>query len=32
MILGIHELKTLTYHIPCECKCKFDRRNYNSDH
>ena len=24
MITGINELKTLTKHIPCECKCKFD--------
>ena len=24
MITGINELKTLTEHISCECKCKFD--------
>ena len=26
MITGINELKTLTKHISCECKCKFDGR------
>ena len=31
MITGINESKTLTWHIPCECKCKFDGRNCNSD-
>ena len=31
MIKGINELKTLTKHISCECKCNFDRRKYNSD-
>ena len=31
MITGINELKTLTKHISCECKCKFDGRNCNSD-
>ena len=24
MITGINESKTLTRHISCECKCKFD--------
>ena len=31
VITGIHESKTLTKHISCECKCKFDLRNCNSD-
>ena len=31
MITGINELKTLTKHISCECKCKFDGRKCNSD-
>ena len=31
MISGINESKTLTKHISCECKCKFDRRKCNSD-
>ena len=31
MITGINELKTLTKHISCECKCKFDGRSCNSD-
>ena len=31
MITGINESKTLTKHISCECKCKFDGRKYNSD-
>ena len=26
---GINELKTLTRHISCECKCKFDKRKCN---
>ena len=26
MITGINESKTLTKHISCECKCKFDGR------
>ena len=26
MITGINESKTLTRHISCECKCKFDAR------
>ena len=31
MITGINESKTLTKHISCECKCKFDGRKYNSN-
>ena len=31
MITGINELRTLTKHISCKCKCKFDRRKCNSD-
>ena len=31
MITGINESKTLTKHISCKCKCKFDGRKYNSD-
>ena len=31
MITGINESKTLTKHISCKCKCKFDGRNCNSD-
>ena len=27
MIPGINESKTLTNHISCECKCKFDGKN-----
>ena len=27
MITGISESKTLTKHILCECKCKFDGKN-----
>ena len=30
MITGINESKTLTKHISCECKCKFDGRKCNS--
>ena len=30
MITGIHESKTLTKHIICECKYKFDERKRNS--
>ena len=26
MITGINESKTLTKHVSCECKCRFDRR------
>ena len=29
-ITGINESKTLTKHISCECKCKFDGRKCNS--
>ena len=32
MITGINESKTLTKHISCECKCRFDGRKCNSDH
>ena len=31
MITGINELKTLTKHISCQCKCRFDGRKCNSD-
>ena len=31
IITGINESKTLTKHISCECKCKFDERGCNSD-
>ena len=31
MITGINELKTLTKHISCKCKCKFDGRKCNSN-
>ena len=31
MITGINESKTLTKHILCKCKCKFDGRKCNSD-
>ena len=31
MITGINELKTLTKHIPCEGKCKFDGRKCKSN-
>ena len=27
MIAGINELKTLTQHMSCKCKCRFDGRN-----
>ena len=30
MISGENELKTLTKHVSCECKCKFDGRKCNS--
>ena len=29
MITGINELKMLTKHISCECKCKFDGKQCN---
>ena len=32
MITGINESKTLTKHISCECKWKFDERKCNPDH
>ena len=28
---GINESKTLTKHIPCECKCNFDGTKCNSN-
>ena len=31
MITGINESKTLTKHISCKCKCKFNGRKSNSD-
>ena len=31
MITGINESKTLTKHISCKCKCRFDARKCNSD-
>ena len=31
MIIGINESKTLTKHILCECKCKFNGQNCYSD-
>ena len=31
MITGINESKALTNHISCECNCRFDGRNCNSD-
>ena len=31
MITGINEPKSLTKHISCDCKCKFDGSKYNSD-
>ena len=31
MIIGISKLRTLTKHISCKCKYKFDVRNCNSD-
>ena len=30
MIIGINESKSLTKHISCECKCKFDGKKCNS--
>ena len=31
MFIGINELKILTEHMSCECKCKFDGRKCNSN-
>ena len=31
MITGINESKLLIKHISCECKCKFDGKNMNSN-
>ena len=31
MIIGINESRTLTKHIPCRCKCKFDSKKCNSN-
>ena len=31
MVTVIDKSKTLTKHISCECKCKFDSRRCNSD-
>ena len=31
MIAGINESKTLTSHISCECKCRFEGKKCNSD-
>ena len=31
MITGTNESKTLTKHIWCECKCRFDRKKFNSN-
>ena len=31
MITELHESKTLTKHISCESKCKFDDRKCNSN-
>ena len=31
MITGINKSKTLTKHIPCKCKCKFDNRKFSSN-
>ena len=31
MITGINESKTLTKHVSCECKCKYDGRNCDSN-
>ena len=31
MIIGIHESETLTKHISCECKCKFNGAKYDSN-
>ena len=31
MITGINQSKTLTKHISCQCKCRFDGKEYNSN-
>ena len=31
MVTGINESKTLTKHILCNCRCKFDSRKCNSN-
>ena len=31
MITGNNECKTLTKHIACEYKCRFDGKKYNSN-
>ena len=31
MITGTSESKTLTNHIPCKCKCRYERKKYNSN-
>ena len=31
IITGINESKTLTKHLSCKCKCKFDGRKCNSN-
>ena len=31
VITGINESKTLTKHVSCECKCKFDAEKCNSN-
>ena len=31
MITGVNELKTLTKHVSCECKCKFDETKCKSN-
>ena len=31
MIIRINESKTLTKHVSCECKCKFDETKCNSN-
>ena len=31
MITGTNKSRILTKHISCKCKCKFDKRNCNSN-
>ena len=31
MIIGINESKTLTKHVSCQCKCKFDETKCKSN-